>query len=190
MNELYKINKNWPEDYVELHAGRLLILIMIAGKGTKKRKIKSRTKLAKLDFFLRYPYYLKKASEILQKDIIHSIDSPLELPIDPSMIRYVYGPWDQRYYNVFNYLIARNLINIRKDAQSVDNFYLTIVGKSLAESLMQTTAYEYMTNVAKIVNSLFKNWSGNKLKMFIYESFPEIVSLPLKKMIKEVKINE
>lgn len=43
------------EESIELHAARLLLLLNYAGV---KGKIVSRTKIAKMDFFVRYPVRL------------------------------------------------------------------------------------------------------------------------------------
>ena len=80
MDDSSRANTNiLPEDFTELHAGRLLLLIYLVGQGSRKIKIKSRTKLAKLDFFLRYPSYLKKAIEISNKNLLDQIkEMPLQ----------------------------------------------------------------------------------------------------------------
>jgi hypothetical protein len=51
------------------HAGRLLLLISLCGKPRNMKSeilpgIEGRTLLAKLDFFLRYPSYLRRAGII------------------------------------------------------------------------------------------------------------------------------
>lgn len=93
------------EESLELHAARLLLLLNYAGI---KGKIVSRTKIAKMDFFVRYPAYLKKAATI--NNI--SMDDEVDIRPDSPMIRYKYGPWDSKYYNVFALLIAKGLITI------------------------------------------------------------------------------
>ena len=54
---------------IPYHVARLLILIGVCGLPQSDRKkfpaIQGRTLLAKLDFFMRYPKYLKKAGNIL-----------------------------------------------------------------------------------------------------------------------------
>lgn len=176
-------NKSWPEDYIELHISRILILLYLAGEGIKQKKIKSRTKLAKLDFFLRYPPYLKKAAKILEYKKPISL-KPLSLPFEPSMIRYFYGPWDEKYYQIILYLQARNLINITNDASGTDIFILTQLGESIAKTLIGKKSFKNLATAATIVGELFVSYSGNKLKKFIYENFPEVVSIPLKSKIE------
>ena len=178
-----KINKSWPEDYIELQISRILVLFYLAGEGKRDKKIKSRTKLAKLDFFLRYPHYLKQAAKILEYKKPISL-KPLSLPFEPSMIRYFYGPWDEKYYQIILYLQARNLISISNDASGTDIFMLTKLGESIAKNLIGKKSFKNLASAAIIVGELFVSYSGNKLKNFIYENFPEVVSIPLKSKIE------
>ncbi|MEM7114355.1 MAG: hypothetical protein AAF614_18110, partial [Chloroflexota bacterium] len=106
-------------DSLELHAARILLLLKHAGgkRGKNKGRIVGRTKLAKLDFFVRYPTYLAKAQ--------NTATDPSKLPRpDSPMIRYKYGPWDDKYYNVFALLISRGLVSITPSKDG-DNFMLT-----------------------------------------------------------------
>ncbi len=185
MNNLKIFNKHWPEDYPELHAARLLILLYKSGVGKKYKTIKSRTKLAKLDFFLRYPLYLKKAATLKGKEEeLNKLEPELKIPIEPSMIRYFYGPWDNRYYLIINYLVMRNLLKVKKDNSNVDNFIITDKGIEIVEVLLKTQAYIGLKKVVEFISILFKNMTGNQLKNFIYENFPEIVTLDFKEKIE------
>src|SRR4051812_22748181 len=100
-----------PDENLAYHAGRLLLLLRRCGTPRANPGIKGRTLLAKLDFFLRYPAFLKKAAGILKKDVAThqlGIDSERELEsVESRMVRYHYGPWDHIYYPVLAYLIGK-----------------------------------------------------------------------------------
>jgi hypothetical protein len=67
-------NSTQATENVAYHAARLVLLISYCGKprgsrATTTPAIAGRTLLAKLDFFLRYPSYLKRASKILRRNL-------------------------------------------------------------------------------------------------------------------------
>ncbi len=105
------------DEVLELHAARLLLLIRCCG--TKMRedgtyRIDGLTKMAKLDFFVRYPQFF---AEVCRK-----LDVPSDTPaggIESAMVRFHYGPWDQRYYHILGYLEARGLLAPYPRAQAV-----------------------------------------------------------------------
>jgi len=156
------------EDSLEFHAARLLLLLKYAGG--KYSKISGRLKLAKLDFFVRYPSYLKKAIEA---------DAVITETISPEspMIRYKYGPWDSKYYNIFAYLVAKGLISI-SPTKNGDEFTLTDRGQEAVNEL-QGPDFDEIINRCELVYKKFKNFSGTQIKDYIYNNFPEIVALPI-----------
>jgi hypothetical protein len=169
-----------PDDSIEFHASRLLVLLMFCGLDLPgKQAIRGRTKLAKLDFLLRYPSYLYRAlqthgrndlAKLLEESEIHNIEA--------SMIRYKYGPWDSKYYDVFAYLSAKGLLEVVPKA-GVDLFILTEQGVSAVNALLQDAAFQKLKDRCIIVRRVFGRWSGETLKTFIYRSFPEIVQQSL-----------
>src|SRR5579859_2283600 len=107
------------DETIAYHAARLLILIRYCGKpqgsGNVGPGLASRTLLAKLDFFLRYPSYLKRAREILRKGELKKPDvlsPPESSSIESRMVRYFYGPWDHVYYSTLAYLTGKGLLHI------------------------------------------------------------------------------
>lgn len=169
-----------PDDSIEFHAGRLLMLLMFCGLDLPgKRAIRGRTKLAKLDFLLRYPSYLYRALESHGRNDLAKLFEESEIhSIEASMIRYKYGPWDSRYYDVFAYLSAKGLLEVVPKA-GVDLFILTEQGESAVTALLQDTAFQKLKDRCMIVRKVFGRWSGETLKIFIYRSFPEIVQQSL-----------
>lgn len=163
---------------IEFHAARILLLIKYVGT-SKPKRIVSRTKIAKIDFFVRYPTYLEKAAKILKKGKFPSFSETYEP--ESRMIRYKYGPWDNRYYNVFAYLIAKGMIEIEPSERG-DIFTLTDKG-SIAVEELEGPEYEEIIQRCKLVKKLFGTKSGTGIKRFIYEKFPEVVGKEVGELI-------
>lgn len=158
---------------IEFHAARILLLIAVCGSKSKTREghaIEGLTKLAKLDFFVRYPTFFNKVSTYLKKQA--QIDSQ---EVDSKMIRFHYGPWDKRYYQVLPYLEARGIIKIEKhDKQYL--FILTSIGEGIAKQLKDVKDYNEIIEKMNIVGKTFRSTSGNRLKEIIYEVFKKEVA--------------
>lgn len=160
------------ENVPEFHAGRLLLLLQLCGSGPR-RSIKGRTKLAKLDFFVRYPRFLEAALLTLQQNGQQVIRYNAGADgVEASMIRYRFGPWDRRYYNLVAMLRARGLISIRG---SVDTFSLTSVGRSFAQEFAELPAFAAVMERCRIVAATFGGLTGTQLKTFIHKVFDEEV---------------
>ena len=164
------------DDVLEFHAARLLLLFRHCGiqnRVTKKYSVDGLTKMAKLDFFVRYPTFFKRVADqasSIRTQNVHKTESP--------MIRYQYGPWDERYYHVLAYLRSKNLIQIQKEGNAIQ-LILTNHGRSAAEEITKDVSYADLLAHMKDVARLFKQKSGNTLKNLIYKSFnAEVGKLP------------
>lgn len=168
------------------HAARLLLLVAFCGKPRGKQAkslpgIEGRTLLAKLDFFLRYPLYLKKAaviegraSELIDED--YGMQPEIEeFSVESRMVRYLYGPWDHIYYPALAYLIGKGLITVDKKGRT-EVFRITEIGIGMAERIAGDEAYEDLAARAKTAYRVLNKYGGNGLKNFIYNNFPEIVN--------------
>jgi hypothetical protein len=160
------------DEITEFHAARILMLI--AQCGISGRRIEGLTKLAKLDFLLRYPHFL---AELLGTEAPHQ---PAELRTESRMIRHHYGPWDPRYYAVLGYLESRGLLFIARNGARFD-FELTEVGRILAKQFSEDSEFfEINQQLNAIKSSRLHQRTGNKLKSMIYEQFGrEVVDLGL-----------
>jgi predicted transcriptional regulator len=172
---------------IEYHSARVLILIAYCGSPVESPRIKGRTLLAKLDFFLRYPLYLDKAAVTLTgknlEELTHEKLHAFEVNnIESKMIRYKYGPWDNVYYTILAYLISKDLIRVELEG-NVENFLLTKSGEALVARLSKVAVFQTLIVRAQVLKRLFVNWKGATVKKFIYQHFPEVVSLPLGKEI-------
>jgi hypothetical protein len=150
------------DDIIEFHAARLLLLFNICGV---KGCIEGLTKMAKLDFFVRYPHFFERIAEKLNEKVI----SPLR-DVESSMIRYHYGPWDKRYYQVLSYLKSRELIDVYKDGKTYV-FCLTELGKKTSKDVSQQECFEDLCQQMKKVKKVLGNKTGSTLKKMVYETF-------------------
>ena len=166
------------EENENLHLGRLLILINTFSEKEKKGKIEGLTKLAKLDFLLRYPQYLEKALIKKGKSTKKiAIDGYERRTIESSMVRYRYGPWDFRYRRFLNILIAKGLVKIEEKGRTII-IEITESGSALAEKLAKQEDFSKTVKRAILLKNNF-NIQATSLMRFIYETFPEIGTLRL-----------
>lgn len=182
MKSLEHINEypeNLPvraDDIIEFHAARLVLLFWLCGKDGK---IEGLTKMAKLDFFVRYPQFFVKACSALKKSTKFSYNT-----VESSMIRYHYGPWDQRYYHVLAYLEARGILKVSKEGKAY-NFILTDLGKSLAMQLSGEPSFQQIVFLMQQVQLILGGKTGTQLKKLVYTIFDdEVAKLSLSEVIK------
>jgi len=150
---------------------RLLLLIdaFSGGSGT----LQGRTKLAKLDFLLRYPLFFRRALQIRNVEFDPADASTNENTIEQRMVRFRYGPWDPAYYALLGSLLGRGLIETIPHTQFV-GFRTTDSGKDLARQLARTQPWAEVFERARHLKQAFGTQGGNFLKNFIYEHFPEV----------------
>lgn len=180
--ELFRILTNL-EDNPKLHLARLLILLKEFESKKGGQGIDGKTKLVKLDFLLRYPVYLERA--LKQKEIPENTIAIMDYErssIESSMIRYRFGPWDPRYDTFINLLIGMGLCELAKDGRTV-YIALTKKGYETAIQLSKAEEFENFVNRSQILKKYF-NQGGASLMNFIYDTFPEIVSLKSGETIK------
>ena len=148
---------------------RLLILIGAFSRGNKV--LEGRTKLAKLDFLLRYPAYYLRALQIRRPDLV-SIETAPELDIEARMVRYRFGPWDPAYFALLGRLIGKGLVESVPFARGI-GYRLTDRGRVVATAIQEEPAW---VEVSERASTLRRNFdlTGTTLKKFIYEHFPEV----------------
>lgn len=155
------------DDLLEFHAGRLLLLFRCCGKAGR---IDGLTKMAKLDFFVRYPLFFNTACNKLglpSESVARSVES--------SMIRFHYGPWDDRYYHVLAYLEAKGLVIVTKEKKAFV-LALTDQGKDVANRLANDDAFATLVEQMKRVKKALGDKTGSALKKLIYEIFEQEVA--------------
>src|SRR4030042_4296960 len=87
---------------------RLLLLIETFSRGRKT--LEGRTKLRKLDFFLRYPSYFRRALKLRGVSLEQRPETSGVEDLETRMVRYRYGPWDPAYFAILGRLIGKGLI--------------------------------------------------------------------------------
>jgi DNA-binding PadR family transcriptional regulator len=164
------------DEIVEFHAARLLLLVHLCGTNGK---IDGLTKMAKLDFFVRYPKFFSLACQRLGV----AVKSPRDT-VESNMVRFHYGPWDHRYYQILTYLKARGLLEYTREGRKV-MLTLTEAGRSKASALENTTAFQLLTAQMHLVRDVLSKKSGTQLKNLVYETFDkEVAQLDLGEVIK------
>ncbi|HEX2880324.1 MAG TPA: hypothetical protein VHO25_12405 [Polyangiaceae bacterium] len=160
------------EQVLEFHAARLLLLLHVAGQ---QGAIEGLTKLAKLDFFVRYPEFFERA-------IGHRTEQ--RGPVESAMMRYRYGPWDPRYYDVLAFLESRDLLKVRRHGKSF-GFSLTATGSYAAGMLSNTQQFaEQIAQISRVAHH-FGDKTGNWLKNHIYSVFDaEVTQVRLGEVIE------
>jgi DNA-binding PadR family transcriptional regulator len=151
------------DDLLEFHAARLLLLFRICGT---RDRIDGLTKMAKLDFFVRYPQFFNRVCEHLGETATSETDA-----VESSMVRFHYGPWDRRYYHVLAYLEAKNLITVTKEKANAFTFALTDMGKVTADALRNKDAFSSIKEQMARVKRVLGAKSGSSLKNLVYEVF-------------------
>jgi hypothetical protein len=160
----------------DVHLARIIVLLKAFSQPDAPAAIEGITKLAKLDFLLRYPSCLEKAliaRGVSAKNI--PVDDFERLTIEARMIRYRYGPWDHRYRRFLNILVARRLAIVRTDGRTI-HIDLTPLGGDLAEKLIESPGFSRVYERAVLLRKHL-NLKARALMEFIYEQFPELTSL-------------
>ncbi|HEX4952670.1 MAG TPA: hypothetical protein VF017_04655 [Thermoanaerobaculia bacterium] len=154
----------------------MLILMLAAGKKSGK-PVDGLTKLAKLDFLLRYPNCLERALKAAGRDPAGAMVQPYERAnIETSMVRFRYGPWDYRYRRWLSLLVAREFASAAVQGRTV-KLRLTETGRTVAESLIEQEAFTDLARRSRVVSQAFGDKSGTWLKDFIYATFPELIGM-------------
>jgi hypothetical protein len=148
---------------------RLLLLIDTFTIGNAG--LDGRTKLAKLDFFLRYPRYLDRALQIRGRTADLS-DIPETGPIENRMVRYRYGPWDPSYYAILGRLHGKALVEGVPGRRGL-TYRTTARGAQVAASLRETEEWAGVSTGCRLLKR-HMDLGGTALKAFIYDHFPEV----------------
>ena len=139
-------------------------------------------KLAKMDFLLRYPNVLARALEVLSatkkraKKLAESLSEEQKDTIEGKMIRFRYGPWDRRYRRWLAVLVAKNLVEVTKEGRTI-KIQLSFRGDEVAKRLGEKAEFTDLVTRADMVRVAVGDMTATKVKNFIYEIAPEIVTM-------------
>ena len=161
-----------------LHMSRLLVLLGAFAQNKEESAIEGLTKLAKLDFLLRYPVFLERA--LIKKNASLKNLNVIEherKSVESAMVRFRYGPWDFRYRRLINILVAKGLAYVSIRGKTIQ-IGLTKNGIETAETLSGQEEFQDIAQRAIILKKYF-DLKATTLMKFIYETFPEIGTLRL-----------
>ena len=164
------------DDAVDLHTARLLILLKAFAGPDGTGQIAGITKLAKLDFLLRYPVMLQRALKAkgrTTRDV--KLEDHEQKSVESQMVRYRFGPWDHRYREFINVLIAKDLAAVTVDGRTVV-IGLTRRGSCTAARLAADPLFEPYARRSMALKRHFDTMATSLMR-FIYDTFPEIVTL-------------
>lgn len=169
---LFKILKDLENDE-DTHLGRILILLLEFNGKDGTGKIEGLTKLAKLDFLLRYPTCLERALKANGANVkLANVMEHERTSVESKMVRFKYGPWDFRYRRFINILVGMGLVDITLSGRSY-HLGITEKGITIANQIIENGSFDDMADRAKVIRRNF-NQTGTHLMKFIYKTFPEI----------------
>ncbi|WP_328298928.1 hypothetical protein OG389_14690 [Streptomyces sp. NBC_00435] len=170
------------DEDLDYHLARLLILLREFGSPGSPG-LDGLTKLAKLDFLLRYPSFTDKLLPTRNAQWPLGCEpSPDEREaIESRMIRYKYGPWDDRYYPLLGRLIGYGLAETVNGKGKVC-IRLTETGEGFAGQLSSADEWAVVAARSSMLRKSF-NLTGNRLKNLIYDALPETIDRPLREEI-------
>lgn len=161
------------EEVLEFHAARLLLLLHLCGAAGR---IDGLTKMAKLDFFARYPDFFEAARAATQETPVKEVpDFAHSQAVEAAMIRHHYGPWDKRYYHVLAHLEAKQLITVTKKGNAY-SLQLTQTGKTRAKLIAEHSSFGSIADRMREIKQTFGNKSGASLKNLIYQLFDKEIA--------------
>ncbi len=91
------------------------------------------------------------------------------------MVRYRFGPWDHRYREFLNILVAKGLASVSVEGRKVV-ISVTEQGRERAKQLGDHELFRHYARRARLLKRNF-DLTATNLMRFIYDTFPEIVSL-------------
>jgi hypothetical protein len=167
----------------EYHEARLLLLV--GSVSNRSGSLDGLTKLAKLDFLVRYPNMLRRL--LVQDGIdVSDVDGTDVLPassaVESRMMRYKYGPWDNLYYPLVASLVSRGLLQPTEGRGSIA-LAPTAAGLEVVAALRETDSWEIIAARCDLVVDHY-NVSGNALKERIYADLPDVVDRPIGEVIQ------
>jgi hypothetical protein len=159
-----------------LHAARLLLLLRTFAGPDGTGRIQGLTKLAKLDFLLRYPVMLERALQAKKQSVASVQVQPHERnSVESRMVRYRFGPWDHRYRTLLNLLVAQGLATVSVEGRTI-TIGITPAGAERAGAVAENEAFTDLARRAKTIRAHF-DLTATNLMRFIYDTFPELLTL-------------
>ena len=176
-------------DDLAYHQARVLLLVdAVAATQGHSGKVDGLTKLAKLDFLLRYPAL---APAVL--DGLDPADPRLRLSgedqaepahVEAPMTRYKYGPWDDRYYPVIGALVGRGLLRYTRGRRGSVALAPSASGRALARQMAAAREWADVADRSRAIAEASSGLSGNALKDLIYQRLAALMDRPHREVIR------
>jgi hypothetical protein len=160
------------ENSDELHCVRLLILIYTL-TGKKDGTTIYITKLAKLDFILRYPVVLDKALSLLNIIKKSSINEAQRNSIESEMLAFSYSPWSSNFRRLLVLLSSRNLIVWRTSGRQIE-LSSTEVGRNFYRDAIEHIEFREFVQQSKVIKTNFSNLPLTKLDSLMLSVIKDI----------------
>jgi hypothetical protein len=158
-----------------LHLARLMLILRSLAADSPETPLAGLTKLAKLDFLLRYPVFLERALQARHANTTNvKTEDHERFSVESTMVRYRFGPWDERYRRFLNLLSAMGLIQVNVEGRTI-TIFLTTAGVTIANDLTSRPEFEQLSRRAQLLKHF--DLTATNLMRFIYDTFPEIASL-------------
>jgi hypothetical protein len=159
---------------LDYHVARVLLLLS-ALSGTAD----GLTKIAKLDFLLRYPNMLERVLAERGRGWEPGTSPTVEerSAIESAMVRYKYGPWDDRYYPILGTLLGTGLVETRPGRGRIA-VTVTSAGRALADALARTPEWATVSARCELIADVLGDENGTFLKDLIYRVLPDAVDRP------------
>jgi hypothetical protein len=176
------------EDLAYHQARVLLVVTATAAERGHAGKLDGLTKLAKLDFLVRYPAL---ATEVLEPlDVrdprLHLGEDEVRDPtaVEAPMTRYKYGPWDDRYYAIIGALVGRGLLRYTKGRKGSVALVPTPAGRQLAAQMAATAEWAEIADRSRAVAEASRGLTGSSLKNLIYQRLADLMDRPHRQVIR------
>jgi hypothetical protein len=184
-----------PEDLALLredlayHQARILLLVdAVAAARGHQGKVDGLTKLAKLDFLLRYPAFAPVVLDALSPADprlgLHEEETGDPGNVEAPMIRYKYGPWDDRYYAVIGALVSRNLLRYVRGRRGSVALAPTPAGQAFADQLAAAGQWREIAERSKAIAESSAGLSGNALKNLTYQRLGSLMDRQFREVIR------
>lgn len=176
-------------DDLAYHQSRVMMLIaLVSANREHSGKLDGLTKLAKLDFLVRYPALAAEVLDDLDPDDprlhLTAQDKAEPTLVDDPMVRYKYGPWDDRYYPVIGALVSRGLVRYARGRRGSVALVATPAGKALASDLATNALWRDVADRCEAVSEASGGLTGNALKDLIYSRLAALMDRPRRVVIR------
>jgi hypothetical protein len=171
------------------HQARVLLLVTAVSQLKEHaHKLDGMTKLAKLDFLLRYPALapdvLDRLDQADPRLHLSAYEASARTSVEAPMTRYKYGPWDDRYYAVLGALVGRGLIRYARARKGSMAVAPTPAGRQLAGQLAAGEQWREIADRGAAIAEASSGLTGTALKDLIYDRLADLMDRPHRQVIR------